>query len=134
MLPKTIIIGLEYLKPTDISNAVMIRELLEVTACYQIRRCLINSALDFLPVSYNYDVYKINTYNHALLDFRTTDLHYGELRTISSIIEKHVESTLEEFNLYIKNKPNKILNFNCSMMNRSNVLLTSEVIDRRNTC
>lgn len=134
MLPKSLLVGLEQLRPKTISNAILIRELLETTVCYHIRRCLINSALDHLPVSYNYDQYKLNNYNLNLTDFRTTELNYGELRTIGFLIERQVETTIEEFNLYIKHKPNKLLNFNSCLMNSSNLLITSEVLNRGPLC
>lgn len=128
MLAKSLFIGLEHLKPESLSQGLIVREILEIAVCYQIKKQLTDKAYSHLRVSYCYDPYKLNA---NVCDIFTKDIrsfYYPELATVNVLLIKAINESIEEFNIYNKNYPNTILNFNSCLVNKSNYLLTCEIL------
>lgn len=130
MLPKTLLIGLNKLKPKTLSEGILIREIIDLSVCYQIKKHLHGLGLSHLHVSYNYDVYRVDHSRLYVITEGTLGVDVTELTTINHLLDRSIEQYLEEYNLYSKNYLNTVLNFNTTILNQSNIVLSTEILQR----
>ena len=130
MLPKTLLIGLNKLKPKTLSEGILIREIIDLSVCYQIKKHLHGLGLSHLHVSYNYDVYRVDHSRLYVITEGTLGVNVTELTTINHLLDRSIEQYLEEYNLYSKNYLNTVLNFNTTILNQSNIVLSTEILQR----
>lgn len=130
MLPKTILIGLNKLKPKTLSEGILIREIVDLSVCYQVKKHLLGLGLSHLHISYNYDIYRIDHSRPYDLSQDTLGVDFTELTTINHLLDRNIEYILEEYNLYTKNYLNTVLNFNTTILNQSNIVLSTEILQR----
>jgi len=130
MLPKTLLIGLNKLKPRTLSEGMLIREIIDLSVCYQIKKHLHGLGLSHLHVSYNYDIYRVDHSRPYVITEGTLGVDFMELTTINHLLDRNIEQYLEEYNLYSKNYLNTVLNFNTTILNQSNIVLSTEILQR----
>lgn len=130
MLPKTLLIGLNKLKPKTLSEGILIREIIDLSVCYQIKKHLHGLGLSHLHVSYNYDIYRVDHSIPYVITEGTLGVDFMELTTINHLLDRNIEQYLEEYNLYSKNYLNTVLNFNTTILNQSNIVLSTEILQR----
>lgn len=135
MLNKSLLIGLENLRPHRLSEGVLIRELLELSVCDKIRKHVLGLAYNHLPIYYNYSQYSIENANlESILEhYYITDTDntlLTELFTVNYMLDRTIEDYLEEYNIFFKNNTNTILNFNSAIINRNSFILSTEILAR----
>lgn len=130
MLPKTLLIGLNKLKPKTLSEGILIREIIDLSVCYQIKKHLHGLGLSHLHVSYNYDIYRVDHSRPYVITEGILGVDFTELTTINHLLDRSIEQYLEEYNLYSKNYLNTVLNFNTTILNQNNIVLSTEILQR----
>lgn len=127
MLNKSVVVGLNKIKPRSIYEAKKLLNLLQSTTVYIIRKVLCNLAYSHLNVYFNYD-YSLNVSEN---EFDLYNIDVTEYSSITYILERNIETQIEEFNIYSKQKRNLCLNFNVVIMNGSNFIISSEILERK---
>lgn len=121
MLNKTILIALDKLKPNTITEGLILKEIID----YLISSCIISTYYTHLNISYNYNRYiSVN----ELVTNTEKYLDEDELFKVNMLLSKFIEECIEEFNIYSKNKVNTVLNINSCLINKNNLLLSTEVL------
>ena len=87
-------------------------------------------SLPHLHVSYNYDIYRVDHSIPYVITEGTLGVDFMELTTINHLLDRNIEQYLEEYNLYSKNYLNTVLNFNTTILNQSNIVLSTEILQR----
>jgi len=129
MLHKTILVGLNILRPRTLNEGIFIHELLEVTVSYLIKRYLIKMHYN-IYTSVNYSWYKVDSSEETIVDINISDEHYTELSNISHILDRFIADTIEEYYIFQKKNNNTVLNFSVILLSNDNVLLTARPFDR----
>ena len=126
MLNKSIAIGLNKFKLTNLSSGILLRELVENLICYTIKYNILSYNLQDIHVTYNYDIYKLQSFNMQTIfpDYKFLDR--SELSTITHLLDKFIEQTINEF--YVKHR-DKLLNFNFTVLNGNNILVIAECLE-----
>lgn len=121
MLSKTILIALDKLKPNTITEGLILKEIID----YLISSCIISTYYTNLNISYNYNRYiSVN----ELVTNTEKYLDEDELFKVNVLLSKFIEECIEEFNIYSKNKVGTVLNINSCLINKNNLLLSTEVL------
>lgn len=131
MLNKSVFIGINSLVPCTFDDAILFKEVLETMVCCQIRKVLTERDHDNMIVCYNYDPYNIDLCINNVLNYSLTCCDEIELRKINAIVNTTVEEALDEFYFHSLQDPNAVLNFNSCLINRSNFIVSIELLCKR---
>lgn len=127
MLSKSLIINLGHLNISRLHDALLIRQLAEIVLIQCIQEHQINYSYNDLPISYSYSYRELDS-NVSYLDtnvFRI--ISENTLLTFKHNVEQFTNDIIEEFNIFLKYNPNRVINFNGVMLNSNSFLVTSEV-------
>ena len=134
MLNKTLLIDIGYIRANTFRDGTFLSSFVRHLVIFLLKKKMNDFGCSDLNISYDYDMNAVIKHSD-FVDFEGWNNLFSEvdISNISRVMEANfINDTVEEFKMCHGTDDNYVLNFNSCLINKSNVVLSSEIFKKEN--